>query len=65
MKKIKCPRCFQTKSEKAFKEGKEGAMQHEWCKECREKVERARRSHIEEKILAELSSLGLLRKKEL
>jgi hypothetical protein len=61
MKKIKCPRCFQTKSEKAFKQG---AVQHEWCNDCREKIERARRKHIEEKILAELSSLGLLRKKE-
>jgi|GEM_PF-4271862 transposase-like protein len=61
MKKIKCPRCFQTKSEKAFKEG---AMQYEWCKDCREKFERLRRKQVEQKILAELSSLGLLRKKE-
>ncbi len=61
MKKIKCPRCFQTKSEKAFREG---AMQYEWCKDCREKFERLRRKQVEQKILAELSSLGLLRKKE-
>ncbi len=62
MKKIKCPRCFQTKSEKAFRRG---TVQHEWCHECREKVERARRKQIEQKILAELSSLGLLRKEEM
>ncbi|MFQ3596931.1 MAG: hypothetical protein SNJ55_00095 [Chloroherpetonaceae bacterium] len=60
MKKIKCPRCFQTKSEKAFKQGK---LNYEWCNECREKFERARRKEIEQKILAELSSHGLLRKK--
>lgn len=61
MKKIKCPRCFQTKSEKAFKQG---ALRHEWCGECREKFDRARRKQIEQKILAELSSMGLIRRKE-
>lgn len=61
MKKIKCPRCFQTKTEKAFKQD---AVRYEWCKECREKFERERRKKIEQKILAELSTMGLLRKKE-
>ncbi len=40
-------------------------MQYEWCKDCREKVEQSRRKQVEQKILAELSSLGLLRKKEM
>ncbi|MFN3561103.1 MAG: hypothetical protein ACK4XY_01450 [Chloroherpetonaceae bacterium] len=61
MKKIKCPRCFQTKTEKAFKQG---ALHYEWCKECREKFDRARRKQIEQKILAELASLGLIRKRD-
>ncbi len=39
-------------------------LHYEWCKECREKFERARRKQIEQKILSELASLGLIRKRD-
>lgn len=39
-------------------------LHYEWCKECHEKFERARRKQIEQKILSELAASGLIRKKE-